>query len=106
MSKDEAAAAAAKAAAVLTNLPTDPLDDDSRAIAERRLAQIVEVLGLDPTSFENAHDALLAANDGSEERVLLAQCRRIADALSSVPDPVLRARLILLFEAFADDKPD
>lgn len=77
--------------------------DTDRAIAERRLAQIIETLGLLPDHFERAHEAEKQALDGGHDRILSDQERRLAEAFPEISDALVRARVVELMEGLADD---
>lgn len=78
-----------------------------QALAARRLRQITGILGLDPDHFTRAHDAAQKALDGSRDRIMSEQSRRVAEALLDIPDGLVRARIVGLMAALADDEaPD
>ena len=80
--------------------------DRVEAVARRRLAQISDVLGLDPNEFERAHDAKMSALDGGHGRIMSEQCRKIVRYLPEITDDLVRARIVALFNALAQDASD
>ena len=77
--------------------------DPERAIAERRLAQIIETLGLLPDHFERAHEAEKKALDGGHDGIMSDQQRRLAEAFPEISDARVRARAVEFMEGLADD---
>ena len=81
-----------------------PADEAIRSLAARRLSHISATLGLEADHFKRAHDAAQLALDGAGAKILSDQGRAVSEALADISDPLVRARLVGLFAALADDR--
>ena len=104
LSDDAKATAAVGPAAAHVSI--EPLDDEVRALAERRLAQIEAALGLGQHHFARADQAARQALDGAGEAILCDQTRSLHEALARISDPLLRLRLTELLAGLAESEPD
>ena len=77
-------------------------EDLIRAVAERRLAQVCDALGLVQGHFDRAQEASQQALDGEADKVLSEQLRLATASLAQISGPLVRARLVGLIVAIAE----